>query len=262
MVGLPASGKSTYLGALYHSLAGSSDGSLRLARAPDDREYLLDLERRWLALKPLERSRHRGAKNVQIPIVAADNTQSVLAIPDVVGEAYLEAWLHGGKDEGLLEWLRRADGILLFIRSDNLIEATLISVETVTRASTEKSKRWDAAATPTQGVICDLLEQIAEARSGDLPPIAVVISAWDAAAGQNLSPQAWLNWRTPLLDQWLRANEVEVPFRVFGVSAQGGDLGDEAVRRRLASRIEDRPMPKNGSPIMAPLEWLLDRSRT
>jgi hypothetical protein len=92
-------------------------------------------------------------------------------------------------------------------------------------------------------------------------PIAVVIAAWDEAAQLNLAPPAWLNWRTPLLDQRLRANEEEVPFKVFGVSAQGGNLHDEAVRQILASHIEDRPLPKNGSPLTAPLKWLLEHNR-
>jgi hypothetical protein len=261
MVGLPESGKSTYLGALYHALGRPGDDGLRLARAPEDREYLLELERRWLALTPLERSRHHGAKDVQIPILTADGAELVLAIPDVVGEDYLDAWLHGGWREGLLDWLNRANGILLFVRADNVQEATLISVDTVTDSPNKKSDRWDPNTTPTQAMLCDLLEQIAEARAGTLPPIAVVVAAWDEAAQVNLPPPAWLNWRTPLLDQRLRANEAEVPFKVFGVSAQGGNLHDEAVRQSLASHIEDRPLPKNGSPLTAPLKWLLERNR-
>jgi hypothetical protein len=260
MIGLPESGKSTYLGALYHLLRQSKNEGLRLARVPEEREYLLELERRWLALTPLERSRHHGARNVQIPILTADQRELTLAIPDVVGEAYLDAWLHGGWTDGLEDWLGRATGLLLFIRADAVREATLITVETQSGA-TAKSDRWDPSSTPTQGMLCDLLEQVAAVRGDLLPPIAVVVSAWDEAAPQGLAARAWMNWRTPLLDQRLRANESDTPFEVFGISAQGGNLHDEAVRQRLASRIEDRPLPENGSPLNAPLEWLLNNNR-
>jgi hypothetical protein len=260
MLGLPESGKSTYLGALYHLLRQPGTDRLRLARVPEEREYLLELERRWLALTPLERSRHHGARAVEIPILAEDQTELTLAIPDVVGEAYLDAWLHGGWVDGLEDWLSRATGLLLFIRADAVREATLITVETQSGAIA-KSDRWDPNSTPTQGILCDLLEQVAAARADVLPPIAVVISAWDEAAAQGLAPRAWMNWRTPLLGQWLRANESDTPFEVFGISAQGGNLHDEAVRKSLASHIEDRPLPENGSPLNAPLEWLLSNNR-
>lgn len=261
MVGLAESGKSTYLGALFHTLGRAPRDGLHLAREPEERDYLLALERRWLSLTPLERSRHHGAKRVEIPIAAGeDGTELLLAIPDVVGEDYLDAWLHGNWRDGLPEWLIRADGLLLFVRADKVRDATLISVDPPRDAVPRKSVvRWDPNVSPTQAMLCDVLEQISETRGGTMPPVAVVVAAWDAAAQSNLTPAAWLEWQTPLLSQWLRANESEVPFSVFGISAQGGDLHDENVRQQLADHIEERPLPERGSPLIAPLQWLLER---
>ena len=47
------------------------------------------------------------------------------------------------------------------------------------------------------------------------------MSAWDLSPNQS-DPDAWLAERMPLLDQLLRAHQIEIPYRVYGVSAQGG----------------------------------------
>lgn len=263
MVGLPESGKSTYLGALYHALLRAPKHGLHLVREPDERDYLLDLQRRWLSLKPLKRSVHHGAKQVEIPIgTSEDGSELMLAIPDVVGEDYHDAWLHGNWRGGLPEWLCRADGLLLFLRADNVRDATLISVDpsrdVIPRGS---AVQRDAQVPPTQAMLCDVLEQIRETRGGAMAPVATVVAAWDTAADTNLTPEDWLAWQTPLLSQWLRANESEVPFSIFGISAQGGDLRDEDIRKRLADQIEERPLPKHGSPLIAPVQWLLEHYR-
>jgi hypothetical protein len=262
MVGLPESGKSTYLGALFRTLSAAPPEGLHLARDPEERDYLLDLERRWLSLTPLERSPHHGGREVTLDVATGrDADELTLVIPDVVGEDYLDAWLHGSWTDGLRDRLVVSDGILLFVRADTVNEADLISVDPRTDGSQKSGKRWDPMITPTQAMLCDLLEQISATRGGTVPPIGVVVAAWDAVAELELSAADWLAWKTPLLSQWLRSNESEVPFCVFGISAQGGDLHDESVRQQLADHIENRPLPRLGSPLIAPLQWLLDLNR-
>jgi hypothetical protein len=264
MVGLPESGKSTYLGALFHRLRRFDDNGLRLARDPDELDYLLELERRWLALSPLERSRHHGAKSVELPI--QDDTHGeelVLNIPDVVGEDYESAWEHGGWGEGLPDAIAATEGVLLFVRADSVREATPITVARSLDggdADASSVSRWDPRRSPTQAKLCDILEQLSETRRSNTPPIAVVIAAWDAVAAVGLEPASWLEWQLPLLWQWLSSNDHGAD-AVFGVSAQGGDLRREEVRQELAKRVEDRPLPPYASSLTQPLRWFLDHER-
>jgi len=88
----------------------------------------------------------------------------------------------------------------------------------------EKPRQWSAELAPTQVQVVDILQFANHLYEGEAPlRIAVVISAWDLIKVR-LSPSAWLERRLPLLSQFLRGNERIMPFRVFGVSALGGDL--------------------------------------
>ena len=117
-------------------------------------------------------------------------------------------------------------------------------------------RKWQPKMGVTQAKLCDLVEQIVELRHGTLPPVAVVISAWDTVR-EELTPEEWLPWRLPLLAQWLNATDVRCEHKLFGISAQGGDLGDHVVRAQLAkaSRIG---RPGGVQRLMAPVQWLLD----
>jgi hypothetical protein len=261
LMGLPESGKSTYLGALFHGLKETPQDGLSLSAMPAERDYLIELERHWLALRPLERSRHHGPKAVELPLRDDGNNQAFrLLVPDIVGEDYEGAWEHGGWSEAVRETIRRADGILLFIRADAVDKATLIEVTfDGPRGSPTERRPWDPKDSPTQAKLSDLLEQVADAREGQMPPVAVVVAAWDAVSDTGLSPSAWLEWQTPLLAQWLRGQDPEVAHAVFAISAQGGDLGDEKVRRKLARHADKRPIPRGADPLTRPLRWLLEQ---
>jgi hypothetical protein len=260
MVGLPASGKSTYLGALFHTLKSGADG-IQMDGLPVERDYLIELERDWLSMKPLGRSAHHGARNVELPLAVPDQGGSLtLSVPDVVGESYQQAWEHGYWDAAVRGYVETADALLLFVRANAVVPAELIEVRRSASSSASKLAPWSPTQSPTQAILCDLLEQIGEMRGEGMLPLAVVVSAWDKVAELGLSPSHWLAWQLPLLTQWLSARTPAVMFRVFGVSAQGGDLEDESIRRQVAADAGHRPIPAGGSAIAAPLQWLLEQT--
>ena len=260
MMGLPESGKSTYLGALYHGLVNSNVDSFQLGELPHDREYLMELERDWLSMREVERNRHRG-RDVTLDLVV-DGRQLVLDIPDnmlgivttkegrplAAGEIAsqpveghnsfqdAQVFVDGGGGKGLQEQVVLAGG---------------------TEESTRSGEEWNPEQAPTQAILCDLLEQVGDLRGGGFPAIGLLVSAWDQAEEYDLTVPDWLEWKVPLLAQWIRSNEQGMRVAKYGVSAQGGDVSDERVRQRLARSAGQRPLPKNGSPIEEPLKWLL-----
>lgn len=260
LAGLPESGKSTYIAAAFNQMRMDKAGSLTLTALPDDLEYLVELEKKWLSLESLERSVHPGPKEISLLITdRSTNEEIVVEIPDITGEDYRSAWQYASWDEGVRQIVERADGILLFVRTDDVREAHLIDVaELPAEESNETNKQqWDPLSSPTQAILCDLLEQISHIQLDRVPPIAVVCSAWDKVADIGLDPAGWLGWQMPLLDQWLRSQQPPVRFQIFGVSAQGGDLHSKEQREALKDRIVNRPVPEGAVPVDEPLRWLL-----
>jgi Double-GTPase 1 len=260
MAGLPESGKSTYLGALYYLLRAAADPRLRLLRPPAERDYLQELENNWLRFNAFERSRHPAPKQVDLELGGQGREASELSIPDVTGESYNLLWEDGVWSAPLLDLARSADGLLLFIRADNLKSPELIDVAGPPLLASEPVD-WHPSLSPTQAKLCDLLESIGVQRGGRLPSVAVLISAWDEAADLGLSPARWLELQAPLLWQRLHALQDEVPFAVFGISAQGGDVRRPEVRERLAKERDPLRRLLHGSGadgLIDPLLWLLD----
>lgn len=263
LMGLPESGKSTYIGALFHQLKAGTEDGLRLEGMPEERDYLIELESEWLSLKPLQRSQHHGPKHIEMTLLDEPSGRLLeLVIPDIVGEDYEHAWEHGGWQENVLAFITSSEGVLLFIRADDVREARLIEVdESVEENSTHSDlSMWEPKDSPTQAKICDLLEQIELARDGDLPPIAILITAWDEVSGSGLGPSGWLEWKIPLLAQWLDGHGPELKFSVFGVSAQGGDVRLAEVRAQLARNAEERPLPDGADTLTAPIRWLMQQA--
>ena len=98
--------------------------------------------------------------------------------------------------------------------------------------------------------------------------IAVVVSAWDLVETlqdkggvPRLAPREWLRTELPLLDQFLSSNADAIVFRVFGVSAQGGDYGDTTVVDGLqgvnpAERVRVVDETAIGNDLTILLDWL------
>jgi hypothetical protein len=263
MVGLPETGKSTYLGALFNTLKDEGSEDIRLQALPEERDYLMEIERSWLSLTPLARSSHQAPRKVEFSLILNDPQRFLtLQIPDVVGETYENAFEFGQWNEQLQAMLSDAGGLLLFIRADTITLPELIRIDQSPdeQAGANSARQpWRAELSPTQAVMCDLLEQISALRDEEMPPLAILISAWDTVAHHGLTPPTWLAWQLPLLAQWLSAREPALNAQVFGVSAQGGALSEESVRQQLARNATHRPVPENGDMLTAPLRWLLEQ---
>jgi hypothetical protein len=255
MVGLPDSGKSTYLAAIFHALRHGEE-EWKLGDLPQQRDYLLGLENKWLALEPVGHSAYPTPRDVQLSLVGPDDAQLEIQIPDINGEDFQQAWESGRWSPEAADLVERAEALMLFVRANHLRRPKPIEVYTERSAPASTPDDWTPKLGTTQAQLCDLCEQIAERRAGQLPPMALVVSAWDAVEDDQLTPAGWLNWKLPLLDQWLRASRLVGTYRVFGVSAQGGNIEDARTRERLAQ------LPRTGRPggfdaLTDPLHWLI-----
>ncbi|EJB02273.1 hypothetical protein Rleg9DRAFT_7301 [Rhizobium leguminosarum bv. trifolii WSM597] len=94
----------------------------------------------------------------------------------------------------------------------------------VKAAGGEKEIPFTPGLTPRDVQLVDILSSVQDRPvDGVFPRIAVIVSAWDKVV-RHRDPAKWLAARFPLLNQYLK--NMNVPIRVYGVSAQGGDVPD------------------------------------
>ena len=230
IIGLPESGKTTFLGALWHLItAREIETVLRFHNLRSgDVAHLNAIAARWREARVQERTSVGGNKLVSINLL----DQSALAVrvtfPDIAGEAYRRMWEVRACDPEVADVLR-AGGVLLFIHADTIRAPRWVveDVELTRRlglpAPRDEVVPWHPRLAPTQVQIVSLLQLLREPPL-DVGPrrVAIMLSAWDRVADEGLEPQAFLSTRLPLLDQYLRANADGWDWRVYGLSAQGG----------------------------------------
>jgi hypothetical protein len=271
MVGLPETGKTTFLAALYELVSDENppEGALRLAERPTERDYFFEISQAWLKAQEVGHSNVNAPKHTQLPLTGVQG-RFELRIPDVVGESFMAAWEGKAWPVEVQQLAAEADGVLLFVHATNVKPPVKLTPALAPderpdndHVSDQGEPKWEAEGAPTQTILADLLEAINELSSRPLPTV-VVVSAWDAVQ-DGLDPQSWLQLNLPLLWQMLEGRAGSPPYTTFGVSAQGGDVTDPVERERLVrilpprERIRIQHGEQHLDDISAPVRWLLAR---
>ena len=86
MVGLPESGKTTYLAAFWHLLEKEfiQDGRLQMTKMPDEIDYLSSISDAWARCEQMPRTRSEQRFDVTISLKSSiTNVEFDLLIPDL-----------------------------------------------------------------------------------------------------------------------------------------------------------------------------------
>jgi len=281
LIGLPEAGKTTFLAALWHVVTSNEvDGSLVLERLSGDKKYLNKIKDTWADVKPLERTKVSAEQLVSMFLKDQNSgfvTETIF--PDLSGESFDIQWQHRKmkKDHAIL--ISEAMGGLLLIHPDKVIEETLITditpiingmknqteyiIKPIDDGISERIDQtvWDPKKAPTQIKLVDLLQFITALNNKKPIKLAVVISAWDRIQSDTL-PSDWLKKRLPLLWQYLTANSEAFSVAFYGVSAQGGNLGEAVELRKKHTPSERIRVIKDDQveshDITAPIRWIMD----
>lgn len=282
MLGLPGSGKTSYLAALYEVVSHDDlHGAPRLAALPEDRHYLQGIHERWLRCEPAVRTRDvEVTPTVRFELSFGGEEAQPVAIPDVAGEAVRALWEERRWRNGLDEIVSTADDVMLFLRADAVVEPLRVQ-RILDPASAppplvdlDDDDEPDVAArpfnpeqSPTQVKLVDLLQAVIALNNSRPLALAIVLSAWDRFESSGVAPLDVLRIRLPLLWQYLIANPELLDFRAFGVSAQGGDFEDPSEARRLlhveppSGRMLVTDGDDTSHDVSRPLQWLWTRNR-
>jgi hypothetical protein len=253
IAGTPESGKTTFIAAFWHVVSNARQSRFSVYDFAGDREYLNQLERSWVAVTQLPRTR-RG-QHVQVSMNIEDRSTGrrfQLWLPDLSGEDFLKAFAKREWSEGLDEFVASMAGVLLFVNPEHVLRTTPLSeVMALANAAGEEQavqdgegqnygKPWDAEESPTATVLVDLLDTITHRRGPTEQPIrvALMVSAWDTMAALGMAPEEWVRRDLSLLYQYLLTNGDRYRCKVYGVSALGGDVTNTDVQSRLRNLID------------------------
>lgn len=290
IIGLPGSGKTTFLAALW-ALVNERRVTKVLAFdsiGDNDHSYLRKIVTVWHKATEQARTRLTGLSAVKMNLKDAAGKVVQITMPDAPGEDFRAMWEERELGSVLGESL--ADGNILLLLNGNKVKAPAWVVE---RAALRKATGIERAATlpqdwqpshaPTQVQLVDLLQLISHAPVGRANrKIVVMISAWDKVEGERLTPDAFLKKKLPLFAQYLEAARDGWTTRVYGVSAQGGEydsneanaqpIDGEAPKKRAApssdaERLRELDIAANrirlifaeheSNDLTEPLQWLM-----
>jgi len=90
------------------------------------------------------------------------------------------------------------------------------------------SEKWHPKDAPTAVQIVEILQMVrCNALRSPARRLAIMLSAWDKVEAEGLDPEPFLARELPFLDQYLRQGAGGWEFRIYGLSAQGGDYEPE-----------------------------------
>lgn len=277
IVGLPESGKTTLLAAIWHMVRepGSTTALKFGGLSQGNYEHINGLAKRWRAGKKQQRTQTSGVKIVSMQLKTADGRAFEVSFPDMPGEDFSEMWEKRELDRSISSTLL-APAIALVVNGDTIkfpawiVERMNLAKAAGMEAPLAKVVDWSPNLAPTQVQVVALLQFL---MSGELDVgprrLAVLISAWDEVEGEGLDPEEVLSIKLPLLDQYLRNGRDPWTWRVWGVSAQGGVYEDQDKDEHIAAtdalreieRPSDRIKVVDGktvnTDITLPLEWLI-----
>ena len=251
IVGLPESGKSTFIGALaYVADSPEVNSAMSLVKLSADDERVNTLIEKWLQCEAPERTQQAGEQTIVLHLETSADDDGLrqsceLLLPDLAGETFERQWTDRQCTKAYFDLVGEVEQVLVFVNPEKVEEPTRI--EELLRIDDVVEEVEGRPSLPTQVVLVDLLQCLLSSpfRPRNLR-VAIVISAWDVveilqnSPGEpKLSPLEWLEKHLPLLHQYSLANASQLCFRVWGVSAQGGSYDDDVLVQSL--RAESAP---------------------
>lgn len=263
IIGLPESGKTTFLAALWHLVRSREVETLLRFGGLRSGEFahLNAIAGRWCEAKIQDRTSVNGSRLVSMTLTRADGGAVRVTFPDVPGEAYRRMWEERECEEEIVDLLQ-VKSVLFFVHADKIrapswvVDEVALMQQLNLPVTPGEPVDWHPRLAPTQVQALDLIQSL-RCPPLDVGPrrLAVMLSAWDKAAEEGLDPVAFLHAKLPLLAQYLTNNADDWDWRVYGVSAQGGDYDpaeDEQEPSRSADELRELDIPSDRILIVGP----------
>lgn len=273
LVGLPESGKTTFVAALYHIIQQPElNPALVLTRLPNQTKYLDGIVKSWRDLEPMIHTIDGTFEPIIFSLRDKETRNRFdLLFPDVSGEDFDDQWESRQCQKQYKELIEEVRGVLLFIHPSVVAPVTIAERDKVLGKKTpndvpDANQPYNAKSAPTGIKLVELVQVIKSfVPKGKSIRIAVVVSAWDVGEKKSnrrylYKPQEWLEAKLPVLHQFLTTNDDWICYEVFGVSAQGGNYEKDTQKlKELGANAKVRVVSSQGtsSDITLPIRWAI-----
>lgn len=279
LIGLPSTGKSTFLAALWYVVSNSDTipCGLKLKQMPANTEYLNLISGNWMKFRDVGRTSISGESIVSIEFDNRETQRSIeILFPDLSGERFRQQVEERHITADFNDDVINSLGALLFIHAGKiepvkrLDEAFMLASSLEPNQSTphlteEGATAWNPSMMPTEVKLVELLQILMCVTNFPKQyKLGIILSAWDLVKDYEKSPLRFLKTHLPLVAQFLEANKEVIDAKVFGISAQGGSLNNDIERRQLAdnsesaySRIIVKCEEDECNDITVPIQWFL-----
>lgn len=266
LIGLPSTGKTTYIAALWSYLSSAvGEGDPRVTQMPDDPRYLNEIASAWAQGGLMPRNSLGATDRIEFTVEMASGATTTLVLPDLPGESFRNAVIHPMIDEDTASAVESSDLLLFFVNGQTATTYTALGeyeVPPADMASTEQEFLIEALDSDTlNGELLHRLLYLVRDRS--MPPLLVMVAAWDVHEQSGDTPAEWLACHQPMFAQMLEEIARTNPVEIVGVSAQGANYTDspEIVEKLASERAWACDAQGRRTDIVSPLFWrgVLDR---
>lgn len=275
MIGMPSSGKTTYLASLCRLLlyGGQETGwKLDVKDVPEGFERVQILIKNINSYKAVKRTYGLELNNVALSLYNQNQEWMQFVVPDSSGEIFRDLVYDRRIASNIMDHIVESDMLLFFINVNTMISEERIKLgeksaikqlneeqgDKVTQSAEDiveeyardreneqikskeqvKNKEKEQKKYNNQSALVELLQIIIYLVPHSLN-IRFVISAWDLVEKEfkqdKVTPKEYIKIKLPLLYQYLEFNSKLIDYEIWGVSAQGGDFDDEDDLKKLQS---------------------------
>lgn len=234
IAGLPDSGKSTYIGALWHVVQYDTDKiDLALVASddnlPENTAQLTALSKCWHNVEDMDRTSNDVPNSISFILKKKnENTEFTLNVPDFRGESIRQIVTKNQPPE-LDEWCQKADSLLYMMSNvDAGVFADDYNIDADESTTTINSKEIPPLEPKnmTPAALNMLLIRYLREHTG-CKKVVICLSAWDKISKINneITPEDYLCDHSPALYNLIKYHFPKAQF--YGLSAQGDAYGYE-----------------------------------
>lgn len=257
MVGMPGSGKTTYLISLLNMLIDASISTALFKKIDVMPEEFADFEdsiKQFLLCKNLARTLVNEKRSMVLNLCDKRGNDYMLNIPDLSGEIFRDLVRERRIAKEIVSNLKEAECVLFFVNYKNMSKEDRIPIEVnntktngsvylgennqLTTEQQRKQLQINKYREANQSEIVELLQALLELLDNRVPKIKIVLSAWDMVEkeyGDNILPKEFVKNIFPLLYQFVEMNAKKMDAEYWGVSAQGGDFANDEDLKKIQS---------------------------
>ena len=273
MIGMPASGKTTYLASLCRLLLygkQKTEWKLDTKDVPEGFDKIREFIKNLNSYKIVGRTQE--VYDIGLNLYNQNQEWMQFVVPDSSGEIFRDLVYDRRIASNIMDQIVESDMLLFFININTMIPEERIKLgeksaikqlneeqgakaiqsaankveeqfgdkEKVQIESKEqvKNKKEEQKKYNNQSALVELLQSIIYLVPHSLN-IRFVISAWDLVEKEfkqdKVTPKEYIKIKLPLLYQYLEFNSKLFDYEIWGVSAQGGDFDDEDDLKKLQS---------------------------